>query len=303
MGIMPSSYALRSFLEAPSRCTMLLTKTKGVSTYNASNRYANAGGYCHRESTPNGPTSEVWFDDDMTPRFDWTWNGGNFFASASIRFFCWQHCSCTAAPDPNRNASAADKHLWTLPFGQQMIQAPNGAMYLHHMDAESPHKDVQVLPPQFGSGSRSGTCGVNGTNFCAQAWDENRYGPVPRAPANATNIIKPPPNNANGTVCGNTCSSTSDCGSTDSEYSCSCAFPSSADARKLGLDPVVPVAACLVLFLASTQSNLGGRDLPSYVDSSGVPHTCRCSDEKIGVECCGRGNGVISTRNMSVLAG
>ncbi len=233
----------------------------------------------------------------MTPRFDWTWVGGNFLASASIRFFCWQHCSCTVDPNKNRNTTTnINKRLWTLPFGQQMIQASNGATYLYQLDPERSKKYVQVLPPQNTAGSRSGTCGVNGTDFCPQAWDEHAYGPVPRAPANASNTVKPP-TGVDRTVCGNTCNSTADCGSsTDSEYSCSCAFPSPNDARKFGLDPVYPVAACLALFLASTQSNnLGGRSLPGYVDARGVPHTCRCNREKIGVECCGRTNGVLST--------
>ena len=230
----------------------------------------------------------------MTPRFDWTWNGGIFFASAAIRFFCWQHCSCTFDQNEKRNKTTVDKSVWNLPSGQQMVQTPDGAMYFRPLDGKDPDTSVQILPPQHGKGSASGTCGVNGTDFCPQAWDEHLYGPVPRPPSNATDIVKPP-TGSNRTVCGNTCHSISDCGSMDTEYSCSCAFPSSDDARKLGLDPVYPVAACLVLFLASAQSNLGGRSLPSYVDARGVPHSCRCNDEKIGTECCGPTNGVLPT--------
>ena len=149
-------------------------------------------------------------------------------------------------------------------------------------------------------GSSSGTCGVNGTDFCPQAWDEHMYGPVPRTtPANATDIRKPP-TGMNHTVCGNTYRSLSDCGSTDDKYSCSCAFRSFDDTRKLGLDPVYPVAACIVLFTAFFQSDLGGRSVQGYVDARGVPHTCRCNEMEIGAECCGQSNGELPTTLIQV---
>ena len=51
-------------------------------------RGANAGGYCHR-SNPEGQYGSteyenyVWFSDEMTPRYEYTWGGGNFFLSAT----------------------------------------------------------------------------------------------------------------------------------------------------------------------------------------------------------------------------
>ena len=236
----------------------------------------------------------------MTPRYDWTWNGGNFFASVSIRFFCWQHCSCAVDLDETLTGTETDNRLWTLPFGQQVTQSPNGAIYIHPLGPAGPGRRVQILPPQQGAGSSSGGCGKNGTDFCPQAWDEHIYGLIPRASANTTDIIRPPTDIFH-TVCGNTCHSLSDCGSVDRDYSCSCAFPSFHDARRLGLDPIHLVAACLALFTASIQGKLGGRSVPNYVDARGVPHTCRCNERETGRECCGQTNGDLPAKILNAL--
>ncbi|KAL8671652.1 MAG: hypothetical protein Q9168_003858 [Polycauliona sp. 1 TL-2023] len=54
---------------------------------------ANAGGYCHRDSTDG--TTAVAFADDMTPRWDWTWSSSEtFLNTASLRFHCWKNCLC-----------------------------------------------------------------------------------------------------------------------------------------------------------------------------------------------------------------
>ena len=230
----------------------------------------------------------------MTPRFDWTWSGGNFFATASIRFFCWQRCSCTNDPSKDPIKTDTGRRLWIFVFGHQLTQRSDGAMDVQTSNPTGLRSSIQILPPQQGAGSSSGTCGVNGTDFCPRAWDERVYGPIPRAPPNATDIIKPT-TDTNSTVCGNRCHSSSDCGTTDSEYSCSCAFPSIEDARKLGLDPVYPAAVCLALFVTSVQSNLGGRSVQSFVDARGVPHTCRCNETVTGRECCATTNGVLPT--------
>ena len=256
------------------------------------NRYANAGGYCHRSDTLEGPKSEVFFSDDMTPRLDWTWDRGNAFASLSIRFFCWQHCSCTINPSKDPLHDNLARSLWAYAAGHEMIQRSNGAMYIRKSNPTGHRSTVQVLPPQQGAGSPSGRCGVNVTDFCPQDWDHNAYGPVPRVPPNVTDIVMSP-TDPDSMVCGNTCQSTSDCSTTDRTYSCSCAFPSSDDARKLGLDPVLPGSMCLALFVALGQSNLGGRDISSHVDARGVPHTCRCNGTVMGMQCCGKMNGVL----------
>lgn len=255
-------------------------------------REANAGGYCHRSDTPDGPKSEVWFSDDMTPRLDWTWAGGNFFASASIRFFCWQHCNCNTNLKKHSTSNDSAKRFWAFISGHQLTQLSSGAVHLQTSATTGPRSNVQVLPPQKGAGSSSGRCGANGTGFCPQLWNERTYGPPPRLPPNVTDIVKPL-NNVNLTVCGNTCNGPSDCGSSDSGYSCACSFPSPEDAAKLGLDPVAPVAVCLALFMTSVQSKLGGRDAPSYVNTRGLPHMCKCNETVTGVECCGPTNGIL----------
>ena len=62
-------------------------------------RDANAGGYCYRGEDANGePTRTVWFSDEFTPRYEWTWGGGNFLGSAAIRYHCWQRCACAQNP-------------------------------------------------------------------------------------------------------------------------------------------------------------------------------------------------------------
>ena len=277
----PSKYKLRSNTPNPFNETTAVDK--------ALNRGANAGAYCHRSNTPFGLRSDVWFSDSMTPRLDWTWSGGAFFASAAIRFFCWQHCTCTS--DQNRAVPKfnMDKRVWPLLPGYSFMQMSDNSYYLIGTGSRGNASSLQILPPQGGMGSYSGHCGVNGTDFCPSAWDKETLGPVPLVPPNTTDIIKPA-QKGNSTVCGNTCYGQSDCGSTNSQYSCSCAFPSSDDARQLGLDPVAPVAVCLALFITSAQSKLGGRDIPTYVDARGVPHTCRCNETVIGVECCGAVN-------------
>ena len=229
----------------------------------------------------------------MTPRLDWTWAGGNFFASAALRFFCWQHCTCTS--DRNRAVPKArlDRKVWPLLPGHSFLAMPDGSYYLVGTGSKGNPSRVQILPPPppRGSAPRSGTCGPNGTDFCPSAWDEETLGPVPLVPPNTTDIIAPA-QKGNSTICGNACQGPSDCGSTGSQYRCSCAFPSLDDSRKLGLDPVAPVAVCLALFSVSVQSNLGGRDVPAVVDARGVPHTCRCNETVTGVECCGAVNGL-----------
>lgn len=273
-------------------------------------RNANAGGYCHRSDTDTGPLKTVWFSDDMTPRLEWTWDGGNFFASASIRYYCWQRCACKTNHSKNGTSTA----LWNFIRGHELTSRKDGSMFIqpsgdnHNNSPDqgrgSTTSSTQVLPPQKGAGSPSGTCGVNGNEFCSQKWDVSTYGPVPVTPPNVTDIIKPSPPNMNLTVCGNECTKPSDCSTSsfpatddvDAAVGCSCALPSVDDARTLGFDPVAPVAVCMALFISSIQrqkiaggtpSSLGGRDVQmQFVNAENVPHTCRCNETVIADACC-----------------
>ena len=147
---------------------------------------------------------------------------------------------------------------------------------------------VQVLSAQNGPGSLSGTCGTNGTQFCPQAWNEGLLGPIPGAPPNVTDIVNSTAS-TNLPVCGNKCSGPQECGPSDSDHDCSCAYPSPEHAIKLGFDPLFPAAVCLVLAAGS----LLGRDLPTYVDSRGVPYKCRCNQTFAANECCGPKDGMV----------
>lgn len=203
--------------------------------------------------------------------------------------------------------------VWPLLPGYSFRQNMDGSYYLVGVGSKGDPVSMQILPSQQGTtGPHNGHCGPNGTDFCPSKWDKEILGPVPLVPPNTTDIIQPvvtQSKGGNSTVCGNACHGPSDCGSTSTtgsdEYSCSCAFPSTDDARKLGLDPVAPVAVCLALFMTSVQSKLGGKrdTIPTYVDARGVPHTCRCNETVTGAECCGGAvNGIQPTKLSSALA-
>lgn len=277
-----------------------------------SDRYANAGGYCHRSVTANGPSNTIWFSDDQTPRLEWTWTGGDFFASASIRYLCWRRCACSNVKPTRDNATIA---FWAFVHGHELALRPNGAVVVQQETGPVPpggERETQVLPPQKGAGSPSGTCGPSGTEFCPRAWPSDVYGAVPRAPPDTTDIVKSKAPSAEKTVCGNVCTGASDCSSHDTKYDCSCALPSASDARMLGLDPVAPIAVCLALFASSMQQHswsgkrslfhergdkdraLIGADAKStYVDARGLQHTCKCNATFTADACCGSKDGMV----------
>ena len=277
------------------------------------NRYANAGGYCHRSDTPNGPSNKIWFSDDQTPRLEWTWVGGNFFASASIRYICWRQCACKNVKPTRDNTTTP---LWAFVHGHELTQRPNGAIVIQQEIGPVPtdsQRETQVLPPQNSRGSPSGTCGSSRDEFCPQAWPSGSYGEVPHVPPDTTDIVKMAPSSDDKSVCGNNCDGPANCSSSDTEFGCSCAFPSVDDSRTLGLDPVVPVAVCLALFASNFNDKpFGGKralkvgdgithELSSkhdskkglYVNREGIPHTCRCNATFLADECCASKDGIV----------
>ena len=121
----------------------------------------------------------------MTPRLEWTWDGGNFFASASIRYYCWARCACRTNHSKNNTPTA----LWNWIRGHEMTLREDGSMSIQSSSSNPQSSTTTttttqiILPPQNGPNSPSGTCGVNGTEFCPQKWPTSLYGPVPpRAP-------------------------------------------------------------------------------------------------------------------------
>ena len=203
------------------------------------------------------------------------------------------------------------------------------------VDGRGQKAQQQILPAQTGPDAPSGSCGASGKEFCPLEWNYKAWGPTPDAPYGASDIVRPPPptnDNAqknqgqgqgqgqaqtpsvstpppqqqqqktNMSICGNECHQPSDCGTSDDQYSCSCAVPSYADTRKLGLDPVAPVAVCIALFASSMNAKAkaksgslngravmrGGGEGRGYTDSFLVPHTCMCDHvtQRVSDECC-----------------
>ena len=238
----------------------------------------------------------------MTPRYDWSWGGGNLGAVASIRYHCWRHCTCSSGPPVDRDPSG----LWRVLTGLHIGIQSDGSVTMEATGSsqQGPGTNAgtqQVLPPQQPgtSSSPSGTCGPNHDEFCPKTWDTAAWGPIPLEPPNVTDIVKtsPPKAGVMG-VCGNRCTGPSDCGTTEDQYSCSCAFPSVNDAHLLGLDPVTPVAVCIALFASamggtSNGKGLGGRDLNVYVDQEGVPYSCRCNETVVSDACCESRDGML----------
>ncbi len=247
----------------------------------------------------------VWFSDEMTPRYEYTWGGGNFFLAASIRTYCYAHCYCSSVG--KNQTSRRNFTVWQFLRTHQLVMHKDGSIDYGRRSKLSEgiyNKLASVLPPQDGAGGpTSGTCGADGKQFCPAPWPLTEFGPIPRAPPYSTEMVRPPSAGAaNGTndltVCGNRCSGPGDCKASVDNYSCDCAFPNSEDAQALGLDPVAPPSICLALKMVTfgfLTVSLTGRDekAPGYVDRQGVPYQCRCNSTYIGNKCCGSKDGMV----------
>ena len=281
-----SQYVIHSLSSSSlSLTTFLLIRYGG--------RKANAGGYCHRSNGNGIQQSVVWFSDEMTPRYDWTWEGSLFFGAAAIRFWCWRGCVCTMRPSKDTTTIK----LWKFVYDHELLQNDDGSMTAQQKS--QPSNSQQVLPPQTGPDSSAGTCGPDGKQFCSSQWPSD-YGPIPQRPPYMTNVFKSPStSNANLTVCGNKCNGPQDCVPSNGIEDCNCAVPSPDDARTLGFDPVFPVAVCLVLLKQTTNKalnniNVRSRDLgASYLDTEGLPYQCRCNQTFTAEECCGSKDGIV----------
>ena len=265
-------------------------------------------------------------------------------AAASIRLYCWQRCYC--ASDTTRKSDNLTMPLWQFLISHNLVFLANGAAVLQASSASpsgsspaaSPRPTsneapiMTLLPAQHGNGSPSGTCGLAGDSFCPLQWNETMLGPIPRAPPNTTDLIAPPPPNTNASVCGNTCHSAADCASPqqqdnygpDNSIGCRCALPTFEDARRLGLDPVSPIAICIALFQTIVSSSSKkhpprridptGEGIISgsttsrpysekdesyssaavrYHDSDGNARTCRCNETYVADQCCLSTDGMV----------
>ncbi|KAI4205286.1 MAG: hypothetical protein LQ350_000609 [Teloschistes chrysophthalmus] len=247
---------------------------------------ANVGGYCHRSAGSGPMIREVWFSDEITPRYEWTWN--NFIASLGIRFYCYQRCACTFQPSPTDNTAAfwmkPQVKIWRFLHGYEARQNADGSLTYEKVGASS--SSGQVLPaPSQGGTHCAGPCGMDGRAFCSSPWPTALLGPIQQMqepPDPIIEAVKPRPGSHELTTCGSFCKSVLDCGRKDTEAAasdtdCTCATPSPAQWRYLGFDAVVPAAVCLALMATTTISEpLHRRDFVRdggrlrYVDEKGV---------------------------------
>ena len=242
----------------------------------------------------------------MTPRYEYTWDGGQFFLAASIRAYCYANCYCNSVGKARTSRSQFTS--WQFLQNHQLVIHGDGSIDYGKRGPGSTgifKKLATVLPPQNGAGGpTSGTCGADGKQFCPAPWPLAEFGPIPRAPPYSTDIVRPPTSGADATndltVCGNRCSGQSDCKAGVDNYSCDCAYPNSEDAQTLGLDPVAPPSICLSLasvnFGLSTLSTLltpRGEETLRDVGEQRAPYQCRCNATYTGNECCGSSDGMV----------
>lgn len=122
---------------------------------------ANAGGYCHRSDrldSTGTPLQTVWFSDEMTPRLDWTWGGGDFFASASIRLHCYTHCLCKRGKtDPLPTAK-----IWSFVEGHQLALRGSRQMVLEAASSSNHSSQESSSSSNSGNGGGGGGAGGSG---------------------------------------------------------------------------------------------------------------------------------------------
>ena len=215
----------------------------------------------------------------MTPRYEYTWGGGNFFLAASLRIYCYAHCWCTSVG--KKATSRKSFTVWQFLRNHELVLRGDGSIGYgkrRPLSYGMYDKTADVFPAQTGGGNDTGagddgsntadTCGADGKQFCPAEWPEAELGPIPKAPPFSKEIVAPPaipdaPASVQNdlTMCGNKCTGSKDCTPTSDMYSCECAFPIAADASLSGLDPSMPPSVCLSLFTVNSglHSSLIGR--------------------------------------------
>ncbi|KAL9576579.1 MAG: hypothetical protein Q9212_006983, partial [Teloschistes hypoglaucus] len=222
------------------------------------NRGANAGGYCHRSGTPASSPSaipalspsaipasspsasvterrEVWFSDEFTPRYDWSWSG-NFYLSAALRSYCWFRCTCQNNPQrENLTDAVIPSRLFQVLARSAFSQNADGSINL--VGTGSQTSQLQVLPPQNGPNPPAGSCGTDKRQFCDMKWPAYFLGStLPQTPPDATQILPAAAGSHNLTQCGSFCHRLQDCGGgpgIEEGAACKCVDPSPADRQRL----------------------------------------------------------------------
>lgn len=214
---------------------------------------ANAGLYCHKTVDATGPSRAVWFSDEFTPRYDWTWGGGQFAFVAAVRRFCWARCVCSVGlKKENLTNSFSASDVLKIMAEQNIRENPSsGGMKLEN--TKTNQAETHVLPPQIGGSNTAGTCGVNGTGFCPMEWPTSILGDVKqmRVPwwEKAQTSVSPPPPPQKAPGCSDFCPGRVSCSDPGPGFpvTCSCKLPSpTAGSRMLGLISIS--ASCLRVF-------------------------------------------------------
>ena len=263
-------------------------------------RSANAGGYCYQGTYG----TEVWFADEMTPRYDWTWGGESFFAVAAIRYYCWRHCRCkhpmkrildngtTVQPASMQKVwNVIDDAAAKFGFGQN----EDGSVDYYSSSADGPSHSGQVLPPQTGPTPPAGTCGADGKQFCLASWPSAYAGKPPLAPPDIPGLQF---NASSSSVdrCGPslTCHSFSGCGS---DNTCKCVEPDAKTAQRYGQDPVFPSALCLTIatwvFVPSGSGSKRSLKRRLTLSTDGEPWRCLCNVTYASNACCTALDGLV----------
>ena len=263
---------------------------------------ANAGGYCYHGTYG----SEVWFADEMTPQYTWTWGGPNFFAAAAIRYHCWRHCRCKfpvkgKLDNGTTVRPSSLQKMWdviddaAVHFG--LSSMADGSLEYRSQSADGNSHSGQVLPPQTGPGSPSGTCGADGRQFCPAQWPAEFVGEVPLAPPEIPNLdFNASDSSINRCGVSLTCHSPAGCG-TDINGPCKCVEPDAKTAMKYGLDPIFPSALCLtIMTLSVASSSVSGKrsSRPQLtLNGEGEPWRCFCNETYISSGCCTAQDGLL----------
>ena len=271
------------------------------------NSSANAGGYCYQGTYG----TEVWFTDEMTPQYSWTWTGGGFFSTAAIRYHCWRHCRCKHPLKGKLNNGTTVRPTSMEPVWDiindaaahfNLAQRTDGSIGFHSSSADGPSHSGQVLPPQTGPSPPAGTCGADGKQFCSAPWPSAYAGKPPLTPPEIPNLQF---NASSSSVdkCGPslTCHSPSGCGS---DRTCQCVEPDAKTAEEYGQDPVFPSALCLTIASWLMVSSGGGskRSLNPQLtlNADGEPWRCLCNETYTSTACCTAKDGLVEEATSTI---
>ncbi|KAI9674167.1 MAG: hypothetical protein M1817_001985 [Caeruleum heppii] len=252
--------------------------------------FANAGGYCHRNSDGS---RDVAFTDEMTPRVDWTW-AGNFLVSANLRFYCWQRCTCQGVPLPVGNRPLAT--LWHFLSSADLVEDPDGLVTLKALSRVGlAASSIAVRPANAVDGSpAAGSCGADGKQYCYRSWPTDLLGPIPQlTPLPAAD---PKLTTTRFPMCGSTCVSNADCRGPGSEGGCRCIVPSDPETSAKGLDFVFPQAFCFVIsqmMINGVGNNKLGGEKRRDLAEERLRFACPCNVTYVSAACCDDADGLV----------